>query len=46
MATESSDGQSSWIEGVQLLSVYAVFGILFHFLPKVQSTVETFVPRH
>jgi len=29
----SGDGESSWIEGVQLLSVYAVLGILFYFLP-------------
>jgi Ca2+:H+ antiporter len=31
----SSDGESSWIEGVQLLSVYAVLAILFYFLPDV-----------
>ncbi len=31
----SGDGESSWIEGVQLLSVYAVLGILFYFLPDV-----------
>lgn len=29
----SSDGESNWIEGVQLLSVYAILGILFYFLP-------------
>ena len=29
----SSDGESNWVEGVQLLSVYAVLGILFYFLP-------------
>ena len=29
----SSDGESNWIEGLQLLSVYAVLGILFYFLP-------------
>ncbi len=33
----SSDGESSWIEGVQLLSVYAILGILFYFLPDVHS---------
>ena len=30
----SSDGESNWIEGVQLLSVYAILGILFYFLPE------------
>jgi Ca2+:H+ antiporter len=29
----SSDGESNWVEGVQLLSVYAILGILFYFLP-------------
>jgi Ca2+:H+ antiporter len=33
----SSDGESSWIEGVQLLSVYAVLAILFYFLPDVHA---------
>ncbi|HEX8747330.1 MAG TPA: calcium/proton exchanger [Pyrinomonadaceae bacterium] len=29
----SSDGESNWVEGAQLLSVYAILGILFYFLP-------------
>ncbi len=29
----TSDGESNWIEGVQLLSVYAILAILFYFLP-------------
>ncbi len=29
----SSDGESNWVEGVQLLSVYAILAILFYFLP-------------
>lgn len=29
-----SDGESNRIEGVQLLSVYAILGILFYFLPE------------
>lgn len=37
----SSDGESNWIEGVQLLSVYAVLGILFYFLPEIHSAVES-----
>jgi Ca2+:H+ antiporter len=36
----SSDGESNWIEGVQLLSVYAVLAILFYFLPDVHSAIE------
>ena len=33
----SADGESNWIEGVQLLSVYAILGILFYFLPDIHS---------
>lgn len=33
----SSDGESNWMEGVQLLSVYAILGILFYFLPDVHQ---------
>lgn len=29
----TSDGESNWLEGVQLLSVYAILGIIFYFLP-------------
>jgi Ca2+:H+ antiporter len=28
----TSDGESNWLEGVQLLSVYAILGIIFYFL--------------
>jgi Ca2+:H+ antiporter len=31
----SSDGESNWIEGLQLLSVYAVLAVLFYFLPDI-----------
>jgi Ca2+:H+ antiporter len=31
----SSDGESNWIEGAQLLSVYAILAILFFFLPDL-----------
>jgi Ca2+:H+ antiporter len=31
----SSDGESNWIEGLQLLSVYTVLAVLFYFLPDV-----------
>lgn len=30
----SSDGESNWLEGVQLLAVYIVLGIVFYFLPE------------
>lgn len=33
----SGDGESNWVEGVQLLSVYAVLAILFYFLPDVHT---------
>lgn len=29
----AEDGESNWLEGVQLLAVYAILGILFYFLP-------------
>jgi len=29
----TSDGESNWLEGVQLLSVYAILGVVFYFLP-------------
>ncbi len=47
-----SDGESNWIEGLQLLSVYAILGILFYFLPDVHHAVAetingaTPVPQH
>ncbi len=30
----ASDGESNWLEGVQLLSVYLILGIVFYFLPS------------
>ncbi len=35
-----SDGESNWIEGLQLLSVYAILGILFYFLPDVHTAAH------
>jgi Ca2+:H+ antiporter len=29
----SGDGQSNWLEGLQLLSVYIILAILFFFMP-------------
>ncbi len=33
VAQISGDGESNWLEGVQLLSVYLILAILFYFLP-------------
>ena len=30
------DGKSHWMEGVQLIAVYAILGIAFYFLPGWQ----------
>jgi len=32
----SGDGETNWIEGIQLLSVYVILGILFFYLPEPQ----------
>jgi Ca2+:H+ antiporter len=31
----SGDGESNWLEGVQLLAVYLIMGVLFYFLPEM-----------
>ncbi|MEO8439802.1 MAG: calcium/proton exchanger [Spartobacteria bacterium] len=31
----SGDGESNWLEGVQLLSLYIIIGILFYYLPAL-----------
>ena len=36
----SSDGESNWMEGVQLLSVYAILAVLFYFLPDAQPAAR------
>jgi Ca2+:H+ antiporter len=33
----ASDGETNWLEGVQLLAVYVVLGIVFYFLPEIKS---------
>ena len=33
----SGDGETNWIEGIQLLSVYVILGILFFYLPEPQQ---------
>jgi Ca2+:H+ antiporter len=37
----SSDGESNWVEGMQLLSVYAILAILFYFLPDTHHAAVT-----
>jgi len=32
----ANDGESNWLEGVQLISVYIILGILFFFLPAAK----------
>jgi len=32
-AQVANDGESNWMEGVQLLAVYAILGMMFYFLP-------------
>jgi Ca2+:H+ antiporter len=34
MALIALDGESNWMEGVQLLTVYLILGIAFYFLPE------------
>ncbi len=31
----AGDGESNWLEGVQLLALYLILGVLFYFLPAV-----------
>ena len=36
----ASDGESNWIEGVQLLAVYLIMAIVFYFLPEGSGTAK------
>jgi len=36
----SEDGETNWIEGIQLLSVYMILGILFFYLPEPQQVTH------
>ena len=36
----SGDGETNWIEGIQLLSVYVILGILFFYLPEPQHVAR------
>jgi Ca2+:H+ antiporter len=41
----AADGESNWIEGLQLLSLYTILGILFYFLPDVHHAVNEIIPN-
>lgn len=41
----AGDGESNWLEGVQLLSVYIILGIVFYFLPEAAAAGEV-APAH
>ncbi|MEO5720696.1 MAG: calcium/proton exchanger [Chthoniobacterales bacterium] len=36
----SGDGETNWIEGVQLLSVYLILGVLFFYLPEAHHVTR------
>ncbi len=36
----AGDGESNWLEGVQLLAVYVIFGLVFYFLPETAETAR------
>jgi Ca2+:H+ antiporter len=42
----ASDGESNWLEGVQLLAVYVILGLVFYFLPEATPTGHAAVPKH
>jgi Ca2+:H+ antiporter len=36
----AGDGESNWLEGVQLLAVYVIIGIVFFFLPEPAGMMQ------
>jgi len=40
IAQISGDGESNWLEGIQLLAVYLILAILFYFLPDIKIAGE------
>jgi Ca2+:H+ antiporter len=36
----AEDGESNWLEGVQLVAVYLILGVMFYFLPELTAAVE------
>jgi Ca2+:H+ antiporter len=41
----AGDGESNWLEGAQLLSVYVVLAILFYFLPEAHNLPGGVAPQ-
>jgi Ca2+:H+ antiporter len=39
-ALVAQDGESNWVEGVQLLAVYIIFGLAFYLLPAAAGAVH------
>lgn len=38
----TGDGESNWLEGVQLLAVYIIFALVFYFLPEAPNIERPF----
>jgi Ca2+:H+ antiporter len=36
----SGDGESNWLEGVQLLAVYLILALVFYFLPDTGTAAQ------
>ncbi len=41
----AGDGESNWLEGVQLLAVYAILAIVFYLLPEAAAVARVGPPR-
>ena len=46
MAFCSNDGESHWMEGIQLLAVYIILGIAFFFLPVPEGAAAAATGGH
>jgi len=46
VALVSMDGESNWMEGIQLLAVYVILGIAFYFLPEAAPAVVPQAAAH
>ena len=42
----AGDGECHWLEGVQLLAVYIILGIIFFFLPDPVAATAAPAPGH
>jgi Ca2+:H+ antiporter len=41
----ADDGECNWLEGVQLLAVYLILGMMFYFLPEADGRHATLLVR-